>query len=45
LLFDSAGATHRAWSIETSPTTQLFDPSGNVVGEGGIDDLAWKIGL
>jgi peroxiredoxin len=45
LLFDSAGATHRAWGIETCPTTLLVDPAGNIVAEGGIDDLAKRIGL
>ncbi len=45
LLFDSEGATHRAWGIETYPTVLLLDPAGNMVGEGTLDDLAKKIGL
>jgi thiol-disulfide isomerase/thioredoxin len=45
LVFDSTGATHKRWGIEVYPTTLLLDPSGRLVGEGTIDDLARRAGL
>jgi thiol-disulfide isomerase/thioredoxin len=45
LVFDSSGATHKRWGVEVYPTSLLLDPSGQLVGEGNIDDLAKKAGL
>jgi thiol-disulfide isomerase/thioredoxin len=44
LVFDSSGATHKRWGIESYPTTLLIDPQGRLVGTATIDDLAKKIG-
>lgn len=44
LVFDSSGATHQRWGVESYPTTLLIDPQGRLVGAATIDDLAKKIG-
>jgi thiol-disulfide isomerase/thioredoxin len=45
LLFDSTGATHKRWGIQSYPTMLLIDPEGNLAGAGNLEILATKLGI